>query len=952
MKVNLPVTDTEVQLGEGESIVSRTDLRGVITYVNDIFVRVSGYSEDELVGSAHNIVRHPDMPPEAFENLWQTLKAGKPWSGVVKNRCKNGDCYWVVANVTPVREGGHVTGYLSVRSRPTRQQIEEAAALYRDIRAGKAGLAPKPSPIRRLSGRLMALPLGARLYGLVGFLLAGLVLGAIAGLGLGAYLQRGLERVYQDHATAAHDVEQILMLSGDTRAQLLLAAQHSPQSPFAKLHDHPVSAHIDTVQRNAERITEIWDAYIARSTPEMAALNQAYIDTRKKIHSEGVTPARERILAGAYTEATEILLTKFNPLYGEIRQHTEALVKAHRSAAERIFAETATVSAWIRNGVIASLALALALAVLLSRLIVRSVVRPLRQANEIFERIAEGKYDNPIHVEAEDEVGKVLHGLQSMQIRLGFDVNEARRVAAEALRIKVALDCVDTNVRIASLEGKVLYANHAMHKTVQRLEPAIAATVPGFTAAGFIGSDVTRFYPDAESARQQLLTLSQPTRSMLDIGGREFEVVTSPIVDECGKRVGSVGEWRDRTDELAAQRAIQQVVGAAAQGDFGARLEETGTNEFLHELTANINRLLEAADSGLREANAVLGAMADGDLTRRIEGDYQGAFGELKSYTNQTVDALTSMIGQIADAASAVSIAAQQIAKGNQDLSARTEQQASSLEQTAASTEELTSTVRQNADNARQARQMAVSASDIAGKGADAMQQMVGTMGDIHQAAQKIVDIISVIDGIAFQTNILALNAAVEAARAGEQGRGFAVVASEVRSLAQRSAAAAKEIKSLISESVARIEQGTSLADETGRVIADVVKSVRHVTDVVAEISAASEEQSTGIEQVNVAITHMDSVTQQNAALVEQASAAAESLKEQSMSLAHSVSVFRIEESVQRLPAPASLSAPRLSASVGAASSVLPADAAPQRVRQARAALATAPQGEDEWRDF
>jgi len=229
---------------------------------------------------------------------------------------------------------------------------------------------------------------------------------------------------------------------------------------------------------------------------------------------------------------------------------------------------------------------------------------------------------------------------------------------------------------------------------------------------------------------------------------------------------------------------------------------------------------------------------------------------------------------------------------------------------------------------------------------------MVGTMGGIHQAAQKIVHIISVIDGIAFQTNILALNAAVEAARAGEQGRGFAVVAGEVRSLAQRSAAAAKEIKGLISESVARIEQGASLADETGRVIADVVKSVRHVTDVVAEISAASAEQSTGIEQVNVAITHMDSVTQQNAALVEQASAAAESLKEQSMSLAHSVSVFRIEDSVQRLPAPASLSAPRLSASVGAASSVLPADAAPQRVRQARAALAAAPQGEDEWRDF
>ncbi|MCK2128193.1 methyl-accepting chemotaxis protein, partial [Thauera aromatica] len=772
MKINLPVTDNELQIRDGEDIVSRTDLRGVITYVNDAFVRISGFTEAELIGSAQNIVRHPDMPPEAFEDLWQTLKAGKPWSGMVKNRCKNGDYYWVVANVTPVREGGHITGYLSVRSRPTRQQVEAATAHYREVRAGKASFTPKQSRIRRFAGRLMALPLGARLYGLVGFLLAGLVLGAIAGLGLGAYLQRGLERVYQDHATSAHDVEQILRLSGDSRAQLLLATQHNPQSTLAKLHDHPVSAHTDAILRNAERITELWDGYTARSTPEMAALNQAYIDARKKLLSEGVMPARERVLGGAYAEAGELILTKVNPLYGDVRQHTEALITAHRTAAEQIFAETETVSAWIRNGAIASLALALALAVLLSRLIVRSVVQPLRQGNEIFERIAEGRYDNPIHVEAEDEVGKVLHGLQSMQIKLGFDVNEARRVAAEALRIKVALDCVATNVRIANLDGKVLYANHAMHKTVQQLEQAIAATVPGFTAAGFIGSDITLLHADPAAARRQLANLNQPTSTTQVIGGREFELTTSPIVDEQGKRIGSVGEWRDRTDELAAQRAIQKVVGAAALGDFSARLEISAANEFLRELNTNINRLLEAADNGLREANAVLGAMADGDLTRRIEGDYQGAFGELKSYTNQTVDALTSMIGQIADAASAVSIAAQQIAKGNQDLSARTEQQASSLEQTAASTEELTSTVRQNADNARQARQMAVSASDIAGKGANAMQQMVGTMGDIHQAAQKIVDIISVIDGIAFQTNILALNAAVEAARAGEQGRG------------------------------------------------------------------------------------------------------------------------------------------------------------------------------------
>jgi methyl-accepting chemotaxis protein len=260
---------------------------------------------------------------------------------------------------------------------------------------------------------------------------------------------------------------------------------------------------------------------------------------------------------------------------------------------------------------------------------------------------------------------------------------------------------------------------------------------------------------------------------------------------------------------------------------------------------------------------------------------------------------LVKIVGEVRTGTDTIATASGQIASGNLDLSSRTEQQASALEETASSMEELTGTVKQNADNARQANGLAVLASEVAVKGGTVVSQVVGTMSSINDSAKKIVDIIGVIDGIAFQTNILALNAAVEAARAGEQGRGFAVVASEVRSLAQRSAAAAKEIKTLIDDSVEKVDTGSKLVAQAGATMDEVVASVKRVTDIVGEISAASQEQSTGIEQVNQAITQMDDVTQQNAALVEEAAAASQSLQDQAANLAHVVSVFKLVENNQ-----------------------------------------------------
>jgi methyl-accepting chemotaxis protein-1 (serine sensor receptor) len=358
--------------------------------------------------------------------------------------------------------------------------------------------------------------------------------------------------------------------------------------------------------------------------------------------------------------------------------------------------------------------------------------------------------------------------------------------------------------------------------------------------------------------------------------------------------------------------------------------------------------LIRAIMQPLNEMLGHFSAISSGDLTSRIEVKSRNEMGVLMSGLQVMQKSLIETVFNVRQGSTAIGVATQQIAAGNLDLSSRTEEQASSLEETASSMEELTSTVKQNADNARQANQLAASASTVAEKGGVVVAQVVDTMEDINASAKKIVDIICVIDGIAFQTNILALNAAVEAARAGEQGRGFAVVASEVRNLAQRSAAAAKEIKTLIGDSVDKVEIGSKLVAEAGVTMKEVVHGVQQVTDIMSEITAASQEQSAGIEQVNQAISQMDQVTQQNAALVEEAAAAAESLNEQAGKLAEAVSVFKLDGVAAATPV--TKAASKIAAVPSTPAPVKRAISAPAPVRQKVAN--GAPTGGDDWEEF
>ena len=484
----------------------------------------------------------------------------------------------------------------------------------------------------------------------------------------------------------------------------------------------------------------------------------------------------------------------------------------------------------------------------------RSISRPLRRALLTAEAIADGRLDTRSEARSEDEAGQLLRSMGIMQASLQRFVDAQTEMARQ----------------------------HDLGQTSYRIPQDGLPGVYGVMAG----------------------TMNDVAAAHINMNARVVEVVKSYARGDFSARMdrlpGEKAEVSAAMDEVKASFAaineeVVKLVEAALAGDFAARGSAERYEHDFRRMVDGLNRLMEVSHTGLNEVARVLSAIARGDLTEEITSEYRGTFGQLKDDSNRTVEQLAAIVGQIRSGTETLNMAAREIAAGNVDLSGRTEQQAASLEETASAMEQLTATVRQNAASAREANQLAIGASEVARKGGGVVHEVVATMNSINESSKKIVEIISVIDGIAFQTNILALNAAVEAARAGDQGRGFAVVATEVRSLAQRSAAAAKEIKGLIGDSVAKVQSGTKLVDVAGATMEDIEQAVKRVTDIIAQIAAASGEQSSGIEQVNRAITQMDQTTHQNAALVEEAAAAAASMQQQAEALAQSVAVFKTE---------------------------------------------------------
>ncbi|MDY4285364.1 methyl-accepting chemotaxis protein [Xanthomonas sp. LF06-19] len=557
--------------------------------------------------------------------------------------------------------------------------------------------------------------------------------------------------------------------------------------------------------------------------------------------------------AGDTVQAQALLLQQARPAFVDWLASINAFIDLQEAKNRQAAKEAMATARGFALLMVGCTVLALLLGTLIALLLTRRVVRPLRQALGLAERIGAGDLSSPDTVTTRDEAGQLLRAMQQMQRRLHEVISAQREMAArhDAGAISYRMDAQ----RFPGEYGRMVADTNALVDAHVQTQLRITE-VMGRYAIGDLSQDIAH-YPGEKAA---ITAAMQQVKQNLH----------------------------------AINVQIQTLAEAACAGNFAHRGQPEKFEHAFRTMVENLDTMMATADANLAKLSALLRCIADGDLTVRMSGNFHGVFAAMRDDANSTVHRLTDIVAHIQRTTNSIGFAAEDIASGNQELAKRSEQQAASLEETAASMEELTSTVKQNAEHAQRANQLALGAAGVASEGRDVVGQVVATMDGIQAASRRIADIIAVIDGIAFQTNILALNAAVEAARAGEQGKGFAVVAAEVGTLAHRSAGAAKEIKTLIDDSVQRVAHGATLVHQAGATMDQVVASVQHVTDLMGQISAASHEQANGIAQVNQTIARMDETTQQNVALVEEASTAARSLEEQSAQLTQAVEVFKV----------------------------------------------------------
>jgi methyl-accepting chemotaxis protein len=444
-----------------------------------------------------------------------------------------------------------------------------------------------------------------------------------------------------------------------------------------------------------------------------------------------------------------------------------------------------------------------------------------------------------------------------------------------------------------------------MNKACRSLFSELSQHLPGkseaFSADKLIGTNLTDFFQDNSLREIYQAPMDKSREASFLISGRSFSLVINPILDNQGEYQGRITQWVERTEQLAVEQEIQTVVDAAQSGDLSQRIALEDKHGFFLTFAGGVNSLVEINAMVVTELVHVLGAMAKGDLSQSVTGDYSGQFKALQENTNTTILQMKNVISELQGASSEIAQGVREIAENNLELSNRTETQAANLEQTAAAMEEITSMVQNNAESVSSASELANLTRDLGGRGDSILAEAIRSMQDIGGASQKIENIIAVINEISFQTNLLALNASVEAAHAGDQGKGFAVVATEVRDLAQRSSQAAKEIKVLIEDSGGKVSHGSGLVNDSGSALGEIVTSVNKVGDLLSEIANAGLEQSKGIEEVNMSITKIDSATQSNTAMVEQTAASSMELGRQAEKLTELIRFFNVGDETSHL---------------------------------------------------
>ncbi|NTV95559.1 MAG: PAS domain-containing protein, partial [Thiobacillus sp.] len=598
MRVNMPVTGAERVMQDGEEITSTTDLRGVITHVNDTFVRISGFNAEELIGAPHNIVRHPDMPAAGFADLWATLQKGKPWTGIVINRCKNGDHYWVKANVTPIKEAGQVTGYLSVRTKPSRDEIAAASALYQAIRNGDTsiqlceGRVIKASKFGRIEAMISNLTIKSRLQVVIGMLsLLLLVIGGMGLVGLGT-TNDALRGVYEDRMVASNRISDI--------NRLILRNRVAIQESILNPDPANIKKNADEVDANIGTITGLWKDFMATEmSPEVKKLADEFAEQRKQFVMQGLKPAVDALRKDEVPDAMAINDNAVVALYVPVADSVEALKKILVDEAKTEYLNAQSRYTLIRNVAIALILAGIGLAVWLGIGLVRAIVRPLDQAIRHFDQIAQGNYNNAIEIENHDEVGKVLEALKSMQTKLGFDVAEAKRIADENLRVRIALDNVSTGVMIADNQRNIIYVNKSVVEVLSGAEAGIRQQLPNFSASKLVGTNIDSFHKNPSHQAQLLSSFSSMYTANLQIGGRSMVVRANPVINARGERLGSVAEWSDRTAEVAVEQEVNDLVTAAAAGDFSQRIGVDGKTGFFKQLAEGINRVVSTSEQGI-----------------------------------------------------------------------------------------------------------------------------------------------------------------------------------------------------------------------------------------------------------------------------------------------------------------------------------------------------------------
>ena len=690
----------------------------------------------------------------------------------------------------------------------------------------------------------------------------------------------------------------------------------------------------------AQRVKTLIDQYWAGSKEIAATKEQIF-----ELESRGGTDSAARI-ADLNQQAARIARDRTLPLATEMEDTINKVVEGTKAQAEK---EREHALAAMASAERLSIGMGVFVAIVLIGSAIfgaRSIAAPLRKMAGVLTDLTNDRIVDVPYANRRDEVGEIAKATEV------FKDSIAEKVVN--LRVRAGLDVVGSNVMIADDAHNIMYMNPSLKEMLNTAEAEIRKVVPSFDSKKLMGTSMDIF---GKNSAQQLDTSSGTHETRFAVGSQKFFVAATTVIDKHGKRSGTVVEWRNETAEKAIEAEVDGLVKAAVAGDFSQRVPLEGKKEFMLNLATAMNTLCETTGKALDEFAGMFGALAEGDMTPRVSGEYQGMFGKLKEDANSMAERIGSTISEIKQAAREVSNASAEISTSTTDLSQRTEEQAASLEETSASMEEISATVKKNAENAQQANQFTSETRSVAERGGAVVGNAVNAMARIEDSSRKISDIIGVIDEIARQTNLLALNAAVEAARAGEAGRGFAVVATEVRSLAQRSSQAAKDIKDLITNSSGQVKEGVDLVNRTGASLQEIVDSIKKVADIVADIANASAEQATGIEEVNKALTQMDEVTQQNSALVEENAATAKTLETQAGAMDQRVGVFRLDESATvhtpRLAAPA----PR--APAAALKRPAPAlKAAPKRaasggpVGRMQTALATAVRADADWKEF